>query len=73
MNARRYPIIVEQTGTGDSAYSPDVSGCAAVGDTQEETRGNFQAALAAHFDAMREIGEPIPEPSASVDYVEVAA
>ena len=41
--------------------------------TEEETRRNFQDALAAHFEVMREIGEPIPEPRASVDYVEVAA
>jgi predicted RNase H-like HicB family nuclease len=32
-----------------------------------------QDALSAHFEVMREIGEPIPEPNASVDYVEVAA
>jgi predicted RNase H-like HicB family nuclease len=73
MNVRRYPVIIEQTGTGYSAYSPDVSGCVAVGDTQEETRRNFQDALAEHFTAMREVGEPIPEPHSSVDYVEVAA
>ena len=70
---RRYPVVIEKTGTGCSAYSPDVSGCAAVGDTEEETRRNFQDALAAHFDAMREVGELIPEPHTSVDYVEVAA
>jgi hypothetical protein len=29
--------------------------------------------LADHFEAMREIGDPIPEPSSSVDYVEVGA
>jgi hypothetical protein len=29
--------------------------------------------LTAHFEIMREIGEPIPEPRASVDYVEIAA
>jgi predicted RNase H-like HicB family nuclease len=73
MKARRYSVIIEQAGTGYSAYSPDVHGCAAVGDTQEETRRNFQEALAEHFEAMREIGEPIPEPQTSVDYVEVAA
>jgi len=73
MNARRYPVIIEQTGTGFSAYSPDVPGCVAAGDTQEETRRNFQDALAEHFEAMRELGEPIPEPHSSVDYVEVAA
>ena len=73
MTARRYPLVIEQTSTGYSAYSPDVPGCAAVGDTEEETRQNFQDALAAHFEAMREVGEPIPEPRSSVDYVEVAA
>jgi predicted RNase H-like HicB family nuclease len=73
MIVRRYPLVIEPTSTGYSAFSPDVPGCAAVGDTAEETRRNFQEALAAHFDAMREIGEPIPEPRASVDYVEIAA
>ncbi len=73
MSERRYPVIIEQTSTGFSAYSPDVAGCAAAGDTKEETRRNFQDALSAHFELMREIGEPIPEPNASVDYVEVAA
>jgi predicted RNase H-like HicB family nuclease len=73
MNVRRYSVIIEETGTGYSAYSPDVLGCVAVGDTREETRRNFQDALISHFEAMREVGEPIPEPNASVDYVEVAA
>jgi predicted RNase H-like HicB family nuclease len=66
-------FVIERTATGFSAYSPDVPGCAAVGETEEETRRNFRDALAAHFEAMREIGDPIPEPSSSVDYVEVAA
>jgi predicted RNase H-like HicB family nuclease len=73
MTARRYAIIIERTSTGYSAYSPDVPGCAAVGDTEQETRRSLQEALAAHFEAMREIGELIPEPTSSVDYVEVAA
>ena len=77
---KRYPIVIEPTTTGlrlrrkgFSAYSPDVPGCVAVGDNPEETRNNFQDALAAHFEAMREVGEAIPEPHSSVDYVEVAA
>jgi predicted RNase H-like HicB family nuclease len=73
MKVRRYPVVIEPTGTGYSAYSPDVSGCVAAGDTEEETRQNFQDALIAHFQAMREVGEQIPEPRTSVDYVEVAA
>jgi predicted RNase H-like HicB family nuclease len=73
MSDRRYSVIIEHTSTGYSAYSPDVAGCAAAGDSKEETLRNFQDALSAHFEVMREIGEPIPEPSASVDYVDVAA
>jgi len=70
---KRYPVIIEPTSTGFSAYSPDVPGCVAVGDTGAETRQNFREALVEHFDAMREIGAPIPEPHTSVDYVDVAA
>jgi predicted RNase H-like HicB family nuclease len=70
---KRYALVVEPTSTGYSAFSPDVPGCAAVGDTPEETRKNLQEALMAHFEVMREIGEPIPEPRVAVDYVEVAA
>jgi predicted RNase H-like HicB family nuclease len=73
MSVRRYAVVIESTGTGFSAFSPDVPGCAAVGDNEDETRRNFQDALAAHFEMMREVGEPIPEPRSSVDYVEVAA
>lgn len=73
MIAKRYSVVIEPTSTGYSAFSPDVPGCAAAGDTEEETRQNFREALAAHFDVMREIGEPIPEPRASVHYVEIAA
>jgi predicted RNase H-like HicB family nuclease len=59
-----------------AAHSPDVSGCAATDDTKDktrQTRRNLQDALIAHFEAMREVGEPIPAPNSSVDYVEVAA
>jgi len=70
---KRYALVIEPTSTGFSAFSPDVPGCAAAGDTLDETRRNFQEALTEHFAMMHEIGEPIPEPSSSVDYVEVAA
>lgn len=71
MSARRYALVIEPTSTGYSAYSPDVPGCAAAGDTAEEVRRNLREALSAHFEAMREMGEPIPEPQSSVDYVDV--
>jgi predicted RNase H-like HicB family nuclease len=63
--------VIERTGTGFSAYSPNVPGCAAAGDTEDEMRKNSRGAPADHFDMMREIGDQVPEPSSSVDYVEV--
>ena len=59
MTQRRYPLVIEKTGTGFSAYSPDVPGCIVVGDTEDETRRSFHNALVAQVEAMREIGEPI--------------
>lgn len=71
MAVKLYPILIERTSTDYSAFSPDVPGCAAIGDTPEETRQNFHDALAAHLKAVREIGEPIPEPCVSVGYVDI--
>ena len=62
MALKRYPLVIEPTSTDYSAFSPDVPGCAAVGDTPEETRQNVEDALVAHFEAIREIGEPILAP-----------
>jgi predicted RNase H-like HicB family nuclease len=56
MHDKRYPIVIERAGRGFSAYSPDVPGCAAAGDTEDETRQNFRDGLQANFELMRQIG-----------------
>lgn len=69
----RYAIVIER-GTGNySAYVPDLPGCVAAGDTIEETRQEILEAIELHLEGLREDGSPIPEPSTSVAYVEVAA
>lgn len=73
MNPRRYSIVIERTNPGYSAYSTDVSGCAAAGDPEEETAANIQEAVAFHLEGMREVGEAIPEACSSVRSVDVAA
>lgn len=73
MSEKRYSIVIERTSTGFSAYSPDVPGCVAAGDTEAETRASLREALAEHIEVSREIGEPVPEPTTSVDYINVAA
>lgn len=33
---KKYSIVIEKTGTGYSAYSPDIAGCIATGETKQE-------------------------------------
>jgi predicted RNase H-like HicB family nuclease len=69
----KYLIIIEETETGYSAYSPDLPGCVSTGKTQEETEKNMKEAIDFHLEGLKLEGEPIPRPSAKSAYVEVAA
>jgi predicted RNase H-like HicB family nuclease len=69
----RYLILVEGGPPSNySAWSPDVPGCVATGETIEECVSEMRAALGGHLDVMRESGEAIPEPSGPGVYVEHA-
>jgi predicted RNase H-like HicB family nuclease len=70
---KKYLIVVEQTGTGYSAYSPDLDGCVATGKTREEVESQMQEAIAFHLEGMTRNGDPIPEPRSYSAYVEVPA
>jgi predicted RNase H-like HicB family nuclease len=59
----RYAVIFEPARTGFSAYVPDLPGCVATGGTLPETQACIQSAMEMHLSAMREEGDPIPEPS----------
>ncbi len=69
----KYAVIVEEGGTSFGAYVPDLPGCAAVADTKEEVMELIQEAIEFHLEGLREDGQPIPEPSSSIEYVEVRA
>jgi predicted RNase H-like HicB family nuclease len=51
----KYLIIIEKAETNFSAFSPDVAGCVATGDTVEETTVNMKEALQFHFEDINEI------------------
>ena len=68
---RRYLIVIEETSTGYSAYSPDLSGCDATGRTKEEVERNMREALEFHLEGLRLEGYDIPEPHSSSAYIEV--
>ena len=69
----KYLIILEETKTGFSAYSPDLPGCIATGKSIEETEFNMQGAIKFHLEGMREDGMEIPRPLSRVAYFEVTA
>ena len=69
----RYAVVIEKGQNNYSAYVPDLPGCVAVGDTVEETQREIQGAIEFHLEGLRADGLPIPEPSSSVQYVEVTA
>jgi predicted RNase H-like HicB family nuclease len=66
----KYLIIVEQTATGFSAYSPDLDGCIATGTTREDVQREMQEAIAFHLEGMRAEGITAPSPRTYATYVE---
>ncbi|HEX3553157.1 MAG TPA: type II toxin-antitoxin system HicB family antitoxin [Thermoanaerobaculia bacterium] len=68
----RYLVIVERAENNFAAYSPDLSGCVATGETREEMEQNMREAIEFHLEGMRLHGDPIPEPSTLSLYVNVA-
>ena len=62
-----YAIVIERGPTSYGATVPDVPGCAAVGETEAAARALLRDAIAAHLDALRRAGHPVPEPRTTVD------
>lgn len=69
----RYLIIIEETATGYSAYSPDLPGCVATGGTRAGVESEMHDAVEFHIEGLRLAGESVPEPRSQATYCEVAA
>ena len=67
----RYAVLVEKTRTGFSAHVPDLQGCVAAGETQEETIQLIREAIEFHLEGMKLHGEMVPAPASMCEYVEV--
>ena len=70
-NESEYLVIYEKTATGHSAYVPDLPGCITTGDTLLNTKKSMQEAISGHLGAMREFGDPIPQPTTIADRLQV--
>ncbi len=69
----KYLIVIEPTGMGFSAYSPDLPGCVSTGGTREEVERNMWEVIELCIEGLRGKGYPVPEPGTSSAYVEVTA
>jgi predicted RNase H-like HicB family nuclease len=68
---RRYAIVVEDARSNLAAYVPDLPGCVATGESEEEVGRLIREAIELHLEGLVEDGLPIPEPSSRVEYVEI--
>lgn len=72
--AERYLILIEGGPPSNyGAWSPDLLGCVATGDTMEQCVAEMRDAIAFHLEGLTEDGEPIPEPTGPGIYVERSA
>ncbi len=67
----QYVVVIEKAESNYGAYVPDLPGCVAVAETQEEVVQLIREAIELHLDSLREEGSPIPEPTTTSDLVEV--
>ncbi len=72
MNNLKYAVVLEKSATGYGAYVPDLPGCVAVAETKTKVLQLIREAIELHVEAMSAEGEHVPEPAASVEYVQVA-
>jgi predicted RNase H-like HicB family nuclease len=69
----RYAVVIENSESGFGAYVPDLPGCVAAAATRQEVVQLIQGAIEFHIEGLREDGQPVPKPSSSVEFVDVAA
>jgi predicted RNase H-like HicB family nuclease len=66
---KKYLIIIEETRTGYSAYSPDLPGCVAASVSREGVEENMRCAIHEHIRELSDAGEEIPPARTQVAFV----
>lgn len=74
VDTSQYLILIEGGPPSNySAWSPDLSGCVATGETLVECEREMRAAIAFHLEGMAQDGDPTPRGSGPGVYVERTA
>lgn len=69
----QYLVVIEQGDHGFGAYVPDLPGCIAAGDSQDEVLALIQEAIEFHIEGLQEQGAPVPAPASTAQVVQVGA
>jgi predicted RNase H-like HicB family nuclease len=68
----KYLIVIEREGEKWGAYATDLPGLGTAASSRDEVERLAREAVENHVNLLRELGEPVPEPTAEVSYVAVA-
>lgn len=68
----KYTIIIEKGKNSYGAYIPDLPGCVAVGESEEEVKVLIKEALEFHLESMKFDSKRIPKPKTKSFEMEVA-
>ena len=62
-----YAVVIEQTPSNYAAYAPDVPGCVSTARSWDEMLAMIREALTVHIELLIDDGDPVPEPTMSID------
>lgn len=65
----RFLVVIEKADGNFSAYSPDLPGCVATGETREEVEHNMYEAIKMHLRGLREDNVSIPKSHTIAEYI----
>jgi predicted RNase H-like HicB family nuclease len=65
----RFLIVIEKANGNFSAYSPDLPGCVATGETQDQVRRHMYEAIDMHVRGLIEDNLPVPESRSFAEFV----
>lgn len=67
----RYVVIIEKGRTSYGAFVPDLPGCIAVGETQEEVIVLIEEAIQFHIEGLKLENREIPQPVSISTFVDI--
>ena len=69
----KYLIVIEKTRAGYSAYSTDIPGCVATGETRSDVEQGIREAIEFHLEGLKAEGANLPPPESYSTYLDVSA